>query len=505
MQEDCCAICLNALIDDKTFHKEKANYLKTCPGSCLNSKLLFQNTVTLSCGHKFHQHCIYDLINTTSTDSKSKLKFVSLPLIPLPIQNTLQSSMENLKCPVCRSASIELFKFTTYQQFYDLKNVNNPYRLSPGTIVWYYYNLREPGHVESGNIGILLENKQELDSTDLFSIQPIFPDYVNPVLVSSCQVFDISWLITFGIPSREQIKNKLDIPLLTEPINVQNIQCFNDLVYRDTKLEYRLQRILNFLKHNSNVLACKQILQQHLENSLEELKQLDHQGGVIKTLLNESMYKDFKLTLQAAIKNIDMFWDIQILPRMGIYKSFRIMPSLLCDTASLRQFQPTWYMAQTISTKTGWDLETVWILLQYLSVCWIPGISGYEEIIKHIPKYEKLQIHAIQSLTSSSDVEEYYKNEIRKSKPEHAEKLFQQLWGLLHSNRFNNDNMKEYVSNTKLKMIKTPEQTQTWIQSLQHSPVLKKIQSDLSIDLNSKQWHKLSSYDKLLVVDYLSF
>jgi hypothetical protein len=160
-------------------------------------------------------------------------------------------------------------------------------------------------------------------------------------------------------------------------------------------------------------------------------------------------------------------------------------------------------MTQTIATKTGWDLETVWILLQYLSVRWVPDVPdvsdvpNVEKFIQNIPNYEKLQIHYTQSLTQSSDVEVYYKTEIEKLQSKNADKIFKQLSRLLTSTRFS-------IDYSETSRIKDPEQTRTWIQSLQHLSVLKKIQTELSIDLNSKQWHNLSSYDKLLIIDYLS-
>jgi len=121
---------------------------KTNPGNCsicLESLGERESTLTTNCHHEFHYECLRKWARETM---KHKRRFFPVGFIP----------MDNIpmhECPLCRSAvTCYIYRNQIHTLAYAYGNPdNNPYRLRIGTLVYYYYALRQPGTARSGYLG----------------------------------------------------------------------------------------------------------------------------------------------------------------------------------------------------------------------------------------------------------------------------------------------------------------------------------------------------------------
>lgn len=176
---------------------------------------LWCETVTLYCNHSLHRSCASQLYMQSYVPVESEI-FALLPRLP-----RLQEG--SISCPICRQVTekpaTDNYKPPGF----------GPYGLAINNLVWYYWQEREPGHEEAGNIGRVIQYDQ---NATLFQIQPLVPKYTDVVSVPVCQVFPLSALSHTGIPSREEVNRcrracHFQTGLVTELFSLKTVITWN--------------------------------------------------------------------------------------------------------------------------------------------------------------------------------------------------------------------------------------------------------------------------------------
>lgn len=123
----------------------EAHTCSICLESLGESPAIKSRTLTTNCNHEFHYECLRKWARETM---KHKRRFFPVGFIPM-------DDIPMHECPLCRSAvTCYIYRNQIHTLLYAYGYPdNNPYRLRIGTLVYYYYALRQPGTARSGYLG----------------------------------------------------------------------------------------------------------------------------------------------------------------------------------------------------------------------------------------------------------------------------------------------------------------------------------------------------------------
>jgi len=188
---------------------------------CLESISALDALIT-NCQHTFHYMCLRKWAREAMRHKRRffPVGFIAMDDIPMH------------ECPLCRSAvTCYIYRHETHALKYAYAG-HNPYRLQVGTLVYYYYALRQPGTPRSGYLGFVTRLPESSDLTPTttnnnnnhhFEIQCLWGGCCggnntcnvsnNTHSVPYYCVFDIFFLAlpNGGIPTRSQM-NVLYVP-----------------------------------------------------------------------------------------------------------------------------------------------------------------------------------------------------------------------------------------------------------------------------------------------------
>jgi hypothetical protein len=146
------------------------------------------------CGHLVHVRCASQCADCNGKIEKNN----SDAAIPLP-KVVQWSDEKEYKCPVCQ-VTVPFTVYDSYKRNHNNTGTIGLYQLQKGAVVWFYEHEYQPGHLQSGSIGRLIHRDGDTD-TLLISRIPGEQECRVPMN----RVFDIAFLSSTGIPTREQV------------------------------------------------------------------------------------------------------------------------------------------------------------------------------------------------------------------------------------------------------------------------------------------------------------
>jgi hypothetical protein len=407
-----CPVCLETVFDpqtsaivsqhlkqflDHTFlayayasDREKAmsRYVKTADFKSLQKKLnippgivqewkqmadIGMDTIVPKCQHALHRKCMTQICMQAYSVEESSLpechlaaSFVALPKMPHWFLG-----QTHYMCPVCRNqqecpVSVEE---AGYDECCTSKTTLGPYRLKKGALVWVYDRECQPGHPEAGSFGILQKSSGFKDCLVKLVAAP--KNMVSEVVLPWRCVFDVGFLLTLGIPSREQVMQP-DNVLYTEDLALADAehaaQSSQDVRWMQ-QVKTRRQYVESVLSQKSHILK---LLAQHCSSP-------NMSGVISKRLCGVAM------DLVKKASSLETIWRCMIMPRLGLLGRFS---KLLKPT--LPEKPIPYALLEHLQKRTGYDMSWCNVVLRYASGGWAPSnTTSVQRILKQVDQIRK--------------------------------------------------------------------------------------------------------------------
>ena len=328
-------------------------------------------TVVPECQHPLHRKCMTRICMEAYSVEESGLKecqkaasFVALPKMPHWFLGKT-----TYQCPVCRSQQ-QCPPTKTFPVEYDecclAKATLGPYRLRPGALVWVYDQECQPGHPEAGSLGILLQS-----SLQQCQVKLIPASTESTIALPWRCVFDVAFLLTLGIPSREQVMTTNTV-LYTE-----------DLALADAEHAARTSQDVRWMqlvkmrrKYVEGVLSQKSHILKLLSTHCTSQK------------MSGLLTKQQSTHLTDLVKNaehLETIWRCMIMPRLGLLGRFS---KLLQPT--LPEKPIPYAVLEHLQKRTGYDVSWCNIVLKYAAGGWAPSnCTSVQRILKYTEQIRK--------------------------------------------------------------------------------------------------------------------